>query len=126
MPRHLTTEQIDFALRQGKSVEQLLERPAPDQLAWLELRPKSDAIELWRYEVFDDGCEEFVDLYSFSPVEGDWPMTPLGTYPDAATAASAAEAHYGVNSARWVNQFMIQDEYRDDLIRRHPAKGESP
>ncbi len=69
MPRHLTRDQIVSAINRDKSVEQLLQRPAPDILAWIELRPVSGSVELWRYEVYDDGSEEFLDLYSFSPVE---------------------------------------------------------
>ena len=79
MPRHLTSDQIISAINRGKSVEQLLQRPAPDQLAWIELRPVSGGVELWRYEVFDDGSEEFLDVYSFSPIE-EWPETPVETY----------------------------------------------
>jgi hypothetical protein len=124
MPRHLTSDQIDSALKRGKSVEQLLERPASDQVAWIELRPVSGAVELWQFKVFDDGSPEFLDLYSFSPVEGDWPEVAIETFPDATTACAAAEDRYSPNSARWVNQFMIQDEYGDDLAHRNKSNGE--
>ena len=124
MPRHLSRDQIDSALNRGKSVEQLLERPAPEQLAWIELRPVSGAVELWRFEVFDDGSPEFLDLYSFSPVEEDWPEAPIETFPDSSAACAAAEARFSADPARWVNQFMIQDEYGDDLARRNKDNGE--
>jgi hypothetical protein len=124
MPRHLTTDQIDSALQRGKSVEQLLERPAPDQIAWVELRPVSEGVELWRYDVFDDGSDEFFDLYSFSPIEGDLPESPVDTYPDVTTASAAAQARFSADSGRWVNQFMIQDEYQDDRAKREQTKGE--
>ena len=114
MPRYLTPDQIESALKRGKSVEQLLERPAPDQISWLQLRPVSDGVELWRYDVFDEGSEEFLDVYSFTPVEDDGPEIPEGTYPDASTACADAEAVFSAVSGRWVNQFVIQDEYRDD------------
>ena len=124
MPRHLTTDQIDSALNRGKSVEQLLERPAPDQLAWVELRPVSGAVELWRYDVFDDGSDEFLDLYSFTPKEEEWPESPVETNSDAITACAAAEARFSADPGRWVNQFMIQDEYRDDRAKREQTNGE--
>ena len=119
MSRHLTRDQIDSALKRGKSVEQLLDRPSADKLAWIELRPVAEAVEIWRYEVFDDGCEEYFDLYSFSPVEEEWPEAPLETHPDGVSACDAAEARFSAESGRWVNRFMIQDEYRDDIARRH-------
>lgn len=123
MSRHLTKDQIVSAINRGKSVEQLLQRPAPDQLAWIELRPVSGGVELWRYEVFDDGSEEFLDLYSFAPVE-EWPETPLETYSDTTSACATAEDRFSADSERWVNQFMIQDEYRDDLAQRQQTNGE--
>lgn len=117
MPRHLTIDQIVSAIERGKSVEQLLPRPAPDQLAWIELRPVFGGVELWRYEVFDDGSEEFLDVYSFSPIE-ERPETPVETYSDTTSACAGAVDRYFADSGRWVNQFMIQDEYRDDLARQ--------
>lgn len=123
MPRHLTRDQIVSAINPGKSVEQLLQRPVPDQLAWIELRPVSGAVELWSYEVFDDGSEEFLDLYSFSPIE-EWPESPLETYSDPASACAAAEDRFSADPHRWVNQFVIQDEYRDDIAQRQQTNGE--
>ena len=123
MPRHLTSDQIISAINRGKSVEQLLQRPAPDQLTWIEFRPASGGIELWRYEVFDDGSEEFLDVYSFSPIE-EWPETPVETYSDLTSACAAAEDRFSADSGRWVNQSMIQDENRDDLARQQETNGE--
>jgi len=121
MPRYLTPDQIESALKRGKSVEQLLERPAPDRISWLQLRPVTDGVELWRYDVFDDGNEEFLDVYSFTPVDEDGPENPEETHPAAATACAAAEARFSAVSGRWVNQSLIQDEYRDDLARLNPS-----
>jgi hypothetical protein len=124
MPRYLTPDQIESALKRGKCVEQLLERPAPDRLSWLELRPAEDGVELWGYDVFDDGNEEFLDVYSFTPVEDDGPESPEETYPDATTACAAAEARFSAISGRWVNQAMIQDEYGDDRARLNQSEGQ--
>jgi hypothetical protein len=124
MPRYLTPDQIESALKRGKSVEQLLERPAHDQIAWLELRPVANGVELWRYDVFDDGSEEFLDVYSFTPVEDDGPECPEQTYPDMITACAAAEARFSAVAGRWVNQSMIQDEYGDHRARLNSTKGQ--
>jgi hypothetical protein len=124
MPRYLTPDQIESAIRRGKCVEQLLERPAADQLSWIQLRPVDKGVELWRYEVFDEGSEEFLDAYSFTPVEDDGPESPEETYPDSTTACAAAEAKFSATPERWVNQFMIQDEYADDRARLNQGEGQ--
>jgi hypothetical protein len=124
MPRYLTQDQIQSALKRGKCVEQLLERPAPDRISWLQLRPGEDGVELWRYEVFDDGSAEFLDVYSFTPVEDDGPENPEEIYPDASTACAAAETLFTSTSGKWVNESIIQDEYRDDRARLDQISGQ--
>lgn len=115
MPRHLTLLQIESALSCGKSVEQFLGSHRTDGLAWLEIRPAQGRLQLWLFEVFDDGHSEFLDVYSFSPLAGEWPEVPLSFHDSATEALHTAGQIPGAKPDRWVNQFVLQDEYRDFL-----------
>jgi hypothetical protein len=118
MPRYLTSAQIESAMGREKPVEQFLGSSGEGSIAWLEIRPALDGFQLWRFEVMDGGTEDFVDLYSFSPVEGDWPEEPLSVHDTLVDAMHAAAALCGASPDRWVNQFVIQEEYEDYLPTR--------
>jgi hypothetical protein len=119
MPRYLVADQIGSALRLGKSVEQFLGGSADGLvISWIEIRPKADGFQLWHFEVCDDGHEEFLDLYSFSPASGDWPESPVSTHATPDDALTEAVRAFNADPSRWVNQFLIQDEYRDYLPTR--------
>ncbi len=122
MPRHLVADQIGAALRRGKSVEQFLGGSADGTvISWIEICPKADEFQLWHFEVCDDGHDEFLDLYSFSPASGDWPEAPVSAHATPDEALAEAVRAFRADPSRWVNQFLIQDEYRDYLPSRHTA-----
>ena len=118
MTRYLTSAQIESALNRDKPVEQFLGPSREGSIAWLEIRPAGVGFQLWRFEAVDDGNEDFLDLYSFSPANGDWPEEPLSVHDSLADAILAAELSCAASPDRWVNQFVIQDEYRDYLPTR--------
>lgn len=115
MPRHLTIDQIQSAIGRGKSVEQFLGISDKGIVSWLELRPSSDGIELWHFEVFNNGSLDYLDLYSFDSTNEDQPERPIGYYTTIAAALDNAGSTFGADLARWVNYSLIQDEYRDLL-----------
>ena len=119
MPRYLVADQMESALRRGKSVEQFLGGSSDGiVISWIVICPKDDEFQLWHFEVCDDGHEECLDLYSFSPASGDWPEAPVSTHAAPDDALAAAVRAFNADPSRWVNQFMIQDEYRDYLPTR--------
>jgi hypothetical protein len=63
MPRHLTRSQIEIALNLVRPIEQFLGAASEGCVAWLEIRRSDDLFQLWRFDVCDDGSEDFVDLY---------------------------------------------------------------
>jgi len=113
MPRYLTLSQIESALNREKSVEQFLGSSEGECIAWLEMRPSTEGVELWHYEVFDDGDENAADLYSFAPTGEGWPEMPVSHHETFADALRAAQQNHGASNERWVNQSVIQDEYLD-------------
>lgn len=116
--RHLSDDQVGAALRRGVSVEQLLgATPAHDQgtVAWLTLSTSGTRVILRLHQVSDEGSDEFVDVYEFTPIDEAEDMGEgrvIETYADVRSALDAAIAH-GAKSGQWVNAGVIQGEYRD-------------
>ncbi len=115
--RHLTESNIESALHRGRYVEQLLSPTTLNDAAvlrWLELRTTDDRFTLTLYEVFDDGSENYLDVYSFEQVSPD--DEPVRhSFPTLDEALSFAESSYSAPRARYVNEAVIQDEYADYL-----------
>ena len=84
-------------------------------ISWIEIRPTVADFQIWHFEVCDEDDDEFLDLYSFSPASGDWPDSPVSIHISAEEAVAEATRAFRADPTRWVNQFLIQDEYRDYL-----------
>src|SRR5690349_870686 len=109
--RFLNPESLETTLRRGKSIEQFLGRGGkPQTIAWLEVRPAKCGVTLRRTEVPDAGDEQHLDLYGFG---GDDDSQLSHACSSFAEALALAQLHHGARPERWVNQFLIQDEYRD-------------
>ena len=73
-----------------------------------------DGFTLTLYQVFDDGSEDYLDVYSFEQAYPDEePVQHSFSTLDA--ALSFAESSYSAPRNRYVNQAVIQDEYADYL-----------
>lgn len=112
----------EATLRRGNSLEQFLGGIVIlDELhvAWVELRPVSSGIEVWRFVAPDLGDEDMVDFYEFCDLE-DRVMLGVFETPSLAIIQFASSA-LGASTERWANQFVIQDDYRDYVRegRRH-------
>jgi hypothetical protein len=77
-----------------------------------------DGFVLWYYEAFDEGNENWMDVYEFGNVSGDQ-FEPAARHRLATLeeALALAVERYGADPARFVNPGVIQDEYRDYLMR---------
>jgi len=120
--RYLTRSQIQSALSRGRHVEQLLSPTTINGatvLRWIDLHPANDQFAIRLYEVFDDGSEDYLDIYSFEPVNPDEEPTPR-SFDSLDDALSFAESSYTASRDRYVNQAVIQDEYAD-YLRNHRA-----
>ncbi len=87
MIKYLTEEQLLSLLKLGKSVEQWLTHEKHDGytvLKWLRIdREKDMTYSLSYVECFDDGNENFFDIYEFSPLNPDEPVI-INTFDSAA------------------------------------------
>ena len=115
--RHLTESNIQSALQRGRYVEQLISPTRTDNatiLRWLELRSTDDRFTLTLYEVFDDGSEDYLDVYSIEQASPD--EEPVRhSFSTLDEALLFAESSYSAPRTRYVNQAVIQDEYADYL-----------
>jgi len=100
-------------MNRSKSVEQLLATRRPGEISWIEIRPSADQFETWIFQVQDVGGTDFMDLYSFPPIGDDWPESPSSTHNTLKEALDYCHREHSALPDRWVNQFVIQDEYLD-------------
>jgi len=118
--RYVDNTSLEAALHRGKSLEQFLGGRVADGgelvVSWVELRPTSDGVEVWHFEVPDLG-EGFADLYELIPVEQE--RATLAASPDAAMHFS--QKHFGVSLYHWVNQSVVQDEFLDFVRAGRPT-----
>ncbi|WP_313533375.1 hypothetical protein [Sphingobacterium athyrii] len=69
------------------------------------------------FESFDEGNEDFLDIYAFSLVDPDEPFGAILTFSSIADALEFAEVTYKTFSNKYISAGMIQDEYRDYINR---------
>jgi hypothetical protein len=120
--RHLHPSEIAAALRRGTSVEQFLgASPAETgRIRYIELRPTPGSIDLWLYELEDEGSEEALDIYGFPYVEPDGPQDPIAHFDDAQSALSGAHALVSADPERWANQGVGASDYLDYVLAGRP------
>ena len=120
--RHLPTPDIHSALHRGQSVEQFMGRsPAnPSYIRHIELRPSSNLVEVWVYDVEDQGNEEWLDLYDFNELEKSEADLPAATFEDVVAAIAYAHEALSANPSRWVNHGIAQSEYLDYIRSGRP------
>jgi hypothetical protein len=69
-------------------------------ISYLELRPTSEAFEVWRYESPDIGDAEYTDVVEFSHNEDNEALATLQT---PSEALHFAHSQLGADPQRWVN-----------------------
>jgi hypothetical protein len=114
-------EQLRSNLSLGKSVEQWLMPETFDTytlLKWITIERNKDFTYSTSYtEVFDDGDENFTDIYAFSYADPDEPavLNTFGSYDEALDFVTEA---YHAALDKFVTPGMLQDEYKDYLKTR--------
>ena len=117
--RHLAESDVARALRSGGEVEQFLpprEEGGYRALSWVCVKKDRDGtFSISRYDVFDEGDLDHLDLYSFSYINPDEPHESRSGLPSAEMALIMAEEQFGATRIKYVNAGIIQDEYADFL-----------
>lgn len=125
--RHLTLSEVKAALRRGSEVEQLIRfgEPVDGRAALTYVWLSGGSPVTGRLEhCFDDGSPSFFDVGEFQDVDDDAedPWDPFSSAPpddgvrsfDCPEAALEwARSECEASDERWVNQGVIDAEYRD-------------
>ncbi|NJC28769.1 hypothetical protein GGR79_000236 [Xanthomonas arboricola] len=119
--RYLSDFDVKANLRAGRTVEQLLQdRREADQLVIRYISIERDSKDRWKVrlcEVFDNGKPEFIDIYEFEALEPDFPFGEEWIFDSVESAMEFSGASLDAAPDHYVNQGLIQDEYKD---RYHP------
>ncbi|MBA0101036.1 hypothetical protein WH218_18560 [Stenotrophomonas indicatrix] len=119
--RYLNSLDVRSSLAAGRNIEQLLpERYEMSEIVVRYISIECSSRESWIVrlcEVFDNGTPGFLDIYEFEAVDPDFPFGNEWVFDSIKGALTFAEDTLGASSVRYVNQGLIQDEYKD---RYHP------
>lgn len=117
MARYLDISSAKTKLSLGKSIEVFLGREKINEniLGYLVLNKiKRGKIEINHYQCFDEGNLDFVDIYSFSEVEGkiSYKISEFDTLEDS---IEYIKQIFKLEEIRFVNEGVSQSEYEDLL-----------
>ncbi|MCX5398826.1 hypothetical protein [Streptomyces sp. NBC_00102] len=95
-------------------------------MRYVEVRPAKASYEVYLHAVEDVGSESFLDLGEFPPLDPDEEADEFGRFlgmaEDPLAALIIAEDRTGAERGRWVNENVVQDEYRDFVRLSRPPK----
>ena len=109
--KYLTLEEAMSALNRGKEVESFIggfENKNEIYIRWVSLSKINESIIGKVWESLDEGSEDYLDVYSFSPLNGEW-NEPVKTV--TAQNIEQVLAELEVLPTKLINTGMVQDEY---------------
>jgi hypothetical protein len=119
MGKYLTEEQLTANLRSGKYIEQWLPSFKHHDyvvLRWIRIDQEKDLrYSISYFESFDEGSEDFFDIYEFSLVDPDEPFGVINTFDTIDEVLKFAVIKYFASIQRFVSVGIIQDEYLNYL-----------
>ena len=113
--RYLTEDQSKSALKRGKCIEAFVggfSSGNKKTIQWASVSRDGEQLVGSLWEVYDEGDENYLDLYSFTPANGDYD-TPIKTVKSSDLKEIASLLGFDV--LNYVNQGVVQDEYNDYL-----------
>ena len=115
--RHLTESGLARALQGGRNVEQWLgarDESGTIVLRWVGIEHKRDGTATLRInDVLDDGRDDFIDVYEFSPYDWDAEGGATCLFDTPWAALECAVSKWGARRDRFVNEGLVQHEYID-------------
>ncbi len=113
--KYLQIDQLKTNLSLGKIVEQWIGHIIEKDytvLKWIRIEKENDGeFSVVYIECFDEGDEDFVDIYDFSEIDPDVPYGVTNTFITIDRAIEFSIREYGAFINKFVNSGMIQDEY---------------
>jgi hypothetical protein len=107
------------ALKRGKAVECFLgscERNGARGIRHASVTLVGDEVQLRVFHTADKGNAAFLDLYEFDPLDSS--LSPgdadeVSAFPTLEACAAAVQVRWPERGLRFVNEGVLQDEYRD-------------
>ncbi|OOQ58014.1 hypothetical protein [Mucilaginibacter pedocola] len=122
MARYLTEEQLIAHLRLDKAVEQwlgVIKEETYTIIKWLRIDKESASqYSVAYFECFDEGEEDFVDIYEFSQLDPDEPFGVINSFDTVEDALKFDDTSYTAMIGKYVSAGSIQEEYLDYLESR--------
>jgi hypothetical protein len=119
--RHIQRNDLTTYLIAGRSIEQLLPSGLVGGLATVRFlridRERSGKFSVAKFESFDEGAPNFLDIYEFSDIDPDLPYGEVTSFDDPVISIEYACNEYGASIDNFVSAGMIQDEYKE---KYHP------
>ncbi|MFV0595518.1 hypothetical protein [Shewanella sp.] len=114
--RYLTIEEANSALHRGKLVEIFIGGFTLNDercIRWASFAKTEKGISGSLWEVYDQGSEDYLDIYTFD--------SPTGEYHEPVKVVHSenienATKELGISSLNFVNQGVVQDEYGSYLL----------
>ena len=120
---YLENSQLITYLRLGKRIEQWLGTTKDKEdiiIKWLTIEPEKDGTYTVTYlEVFDEGNEDFLDIYEFSTPDPDLAFGKTDSLASYEEAMEFSRQRYGCRDDKFVTAGQIQEEYRLYLLSRN-------
>lgn len=117
---YLNEDQVISRLKLGKPVEQWLgtnEEVEYTVLKWLRIdKERNNTFTVAYFECFDEGDEDFADIYEFSMLDPDEPFGLLKKFDSVNEALTFSIDTYRASFVKFVSGGMIQEEYLGYLI----------
>ncbi len=117
--KYLLKGQVDQQLAAGRVIEQWLGHSNHEDyriIKWLRIdKEKSSECSVTYFESFDEGNNDFLDVYEFSPLDPDKPYGEISTFETKEMALECAANNYGADIEKYVGDGLIQDVYADFL-----------
>lgn len=117
--KYLTRTQVESQLTARKAVEHWIGHKDEAEyrlIKWLRIDPEnSGGYSVTCFEVFDEGGEDMLDIYSFSALDPDTPYGNTFAFKDKDEALDYVFTNLGVALNEFVGEGMIQDVYANFL-----------
>jgi len=118
MGRYISRQSLSTYLNLGKIIEVFLGRINDNKkiLSYLEIKNiASDKIQLSTIEHYDEGSLDWLDIYDFSYVDPDGNHNKI-EFDNIEEAIDFIQVKFQLKEIKFVNEGIIQDEYKDLLI----------
>ena len=115
--RYLTIEEAESSLKRGKNVEIFIggfEHESNTCIRWISFESSNKGVIAKVWESIDEGSRDYCDIYSFTPLSGEWDKPVSSTFADS---ISTVLEKLAISETKFVNLGIAQDEYADFKLK---------